>query len=257
MKIFLTIIAVILFANNSFGQYQRFLFSGSIEFEKRVNMHALYKKNVDRNKQSQASLDDYVKSTPQFKILKSSIIFANNKTLFTPAQIVKGEVNTDKFYTPLGDQLNVTYNDLTENNVVSQKTFFNEVFLLTDFNRKIKWKFTNETREIAGYLCHRANGIVLDSIYVVAFYADKIPVSGGPERFSGLPGMILEVALPHENITWYATKVVDTQIPINSIKPPQKGKALNIQQFNEILQPIIKSAGSKNMAQAYFKALML
>ena len=31
-------------------------------------------------------------------------------------------------------------------------------------------------------------------INVVAFYKDDIPVSGGPESFNGLPGMILQVA---------------------------------------------------------------
>jgi len=32
------------------------------------------------------------------------------------------------------------------------------------------------------------------SIDVVAFYTDDIPVSGGPESFDGLTGMILQVA---------------------------------------------------------------
>ena len=31
-------------------------------------------------------------------------------------------------------------------------------------------------------------------INAVAFYADDIPVSGGPESFNGLSGMILQVA---------------------------------------------------------------
>jgi len=31
-------------------------------------------------------------------------------------------------------------------------------------------------------------------INAVAFYTDDIPVSGGPESFNGLPGMILQVA---------------------------------------------------------------
>ena len=48
---------------------------------------------------------------------------------------------------------------------------------------------------------------MLDSIYIVAFFAEKKSVSGGPESFSGLPGMILELALPHDNIIWRATKV--------------------------------------------------
>ncbi len=79
-------------------------------------------------------------------------------------------------------------------------------------------------REIAGYTCRRANALVMDSIYVVAFYTEVIPVSSGPEIFSGLPGMILGVALPHENVTWFATSVKDNDT-LKEIKPPAKGKA--------------------------------
>ncbi len=57
---------------------------------------------------------------------------------------------------------------------------------MQDSTRKITWKITDEMREIAGFSCRRANAIMLDSIYVVAFYTDQIPVSGGPESFSGL-----------------------------------------------------------------------
>src|SRR6185437_10397918 len=102
----------------------------------------------------------------------------------------------------------------------SQKTIFDQPFLVKDSLRKIKWKITDENREIAGYNCRRANGLMMDSIYVVAFYTDKIPVSGGPESFSGLPGMILEVALPHENVIWRATKVTEAEIPQGAITPP-------------------------------------
>ncbi len=47
----------------------------------------------------------------------------------------------------------------------------------------------------------------MDSIYVVAFYTDEILTTGGPESFTGLPGMILGIAIPHEHVSWFATKV--------------------------------------------------
>lgn len=39
--------------------------------------------------------------------------------------------------------------------------------------------------------------------------------------------MILGVALPHENIIWFATKVTEANIPQNEITPPLKGKPTN------------------------------
>jgi GLPGLI family protein len=126
--------------------------------------------------------------------------------------------------------------------------------LVKDTTRKIKWKITGETRDVAGYPCRRANGIMMDSIYVVAFYTEKIHTSGGPESFNGLPGMILEVAVPHENIIWVATKVTDVPINDNAIQAPKKGKPVNNAQLMAILHNLTKDWGDR--AQFYLKGFI-
>ncbi len=100
----------------------------------------------------------------------------------------------------------------------------------------IIWKLVDETRDIAGYSCRRANGLIMDSIYVVAFYSEEIRVSSGPESFTGLPGMILGVALPDEHVTWFA-KLVTPQLPEISaaIVEPTNGKAVSRSGFKELL----------------------
>ncbi len=120
------------------------------------------------------------------------------------------------------NQCNTIFTNIATKQTVDQKKVFDQAYLVKDSVTRIKWKITDETREIAGYTCRRANGIYLDSIYVVAFYTTRIPVAAGPESFNGLPGMILGVALPHENITWFATKVTEASIPQDAIVPPKK-----------------------------------
>ena len=156
---------------------------------------------------------------------------------------------------PAAEQNNIIYTDLSTSESISQKSVFEETFLLKDSVRKINWKITDETRNIAGYACRRANALVLDSIYVVAFYTDQIPVSGGPESFTGLPGLILGVALPRENITWFATMVKDAPIPATAVTPPKKGKATNYKDLVATLQNVMKSWGA--YAQASLKAFLL
>lgn len=59
-----------------------------------------------------------------------------------------------------------------------------------------KWKIHNEIKEVAGYLCMKAE--TYDSVYqrkVYAWFTDAIPISGGPEGYYGLPGMILQVIM--------------------------------------------------------------
>lgn len=222
MKIQFILLAGLVFSMNIlFAQNARFTHSGVIEFEKSINQHAAIKKSMSGNTMFSGSFDNFKKSIPQFKILKSTLKFSDNKTLFTPI----AEENSRSMFG--GEQPNTTYTDLTTNTFTTEKMLFEEVFLVKDSTRKINWKLTSEIRDIAGYECRRANAIIMDSVYVVAFYTDKIPVSGGPESFTGLPGMILGVALPHDNITWFAKTVTDRPIPATEIKPPVKGKQTN------------------------------
>jgi GLPGLI family protein len=239
-----------------FGQHAHFTTSGTVEFDRTVNMYAIIKRRMTADNEAffKPFLENYMKNNPQFKKLKSTLSFSDNKTLFTP---IEDDSPRDNFFgdSPLAVQSNTIYTDLNTDLVTAQKKVFEETFLLKDSTRKIKWKITDETREICGYTCRRANAIMLDSIYVVAFYTTEIPISSGPESFSGLPGMILGVALPHENITWFATKVTDTTLPPNTLIPPKKGKAVNNQSFRATLNGAMKDWGQ--WAQPYWKGFLL
>ncbi|RCH53613.1 GLPGLI family protein [Mucilaginibacter hurinus] len=230
------IITLLLTSSSLFGQHARFTTSGTIEFEKSSNMHALIRKllkNITYNEDFyKTAFEQYQKTQPQFKKLKSTLTFSNDKMLYAP-QAVPVNLTTNNFFgeLPMSAQYNTIYSDLKTRKRTIQKSAFEETFILKDTTRSIKWKITSETREIAGYHCRRANAIIMDSVYVVAFYTDEIPVSGGPESFNGLPGMILGVALPHENVTWFATKVTDVNIAEKTITEPVKGKPLNPKEF--------------------------
>ena len=81
---------------------------------------------------------------------------------------------------------------------------------------------------------------------MIAFYTDKIPVSGGPECFGGLPRMILQLALPHENVSWIATKVEDIDLPFNSILPPSGGTIINFKELIDNLKSVLKAISKLN-----------
>jgi GLPGLI family protein len=238
------------------AQHPHFTTSGTIEYERKTNVFAMIKSITDKDKENDAvwvpALDAYKKSNPQFRVLRSTLSFNDNKTLFTPAD-ADPAVGFMSF-APLMNQNNTIYTDFNSNITIGQKKIFEGTFLVKDSTRKIKWKITDETREIAGYTCRRANGIMLDSIYVVAFFTGKIPIPGGPESFNGLPGMILGVALPHENVTWFATKVTDASLPPNAVIPPKKGKPIDNKQYRETLVNALKDQG--NVAKGLIKGFL-
>ena len=126
-----------------------------------------------------------------------------------------------------------------------KKMVYQDELLIVDSVKKITWRLTDETRDVAGYTCRRANGLYMDSISVVAFYTDKIRVSGGPESFSGLPGLILCLVVPHENIRFDATKVNVGSADVAKIVPPKsKSKPINYKQLDVLLQGMTKTWGA-------------
>jgi GLPGLI family protein len=246
---------LLLAGNVVFAQNAHFTTSGTVEFNKTVNMYAQIQKEITKDNEAwtQPAFEQFKKNHTQFLVLKSTLKFADNKMLFIP-QKADDNPTGGWFDAPMAGQDNTIYSDLSASQNVIQKQVFEQTFLVKDSTRKIKWKITDETRDVAGYTCRRANGIMMDSIYVVAFYTDKIHVSGGPESFNGLPGMILEVALPHENVIWTATKITDINIADNTLIPPKKGKPVNNKQLKATLESVMKNWGDQ--AQIYLKGFL-
>ncbi|WP_461449963.1 GLPGLI family protein [Mucilaginibacter sp.] len=254
MKTALLTLLFLIPAFGVFAQNAHFTTSGTIEYNKTSNTYAMIEKQINKDNEGfyRTFFEAYKKANPQFKTLKSTLTFSGDKTLFTPIEPDNG--GNTFFDMPLADQNNTTYIDLSTRITINQKKVFEAIFLVKDTTRKIKWKITNETRDVAGYPCRRANGIMMDSIYVVAFYTEKIHTSGGPESFNGLPGMILEVAVPHENIIWTATKVTDMPIADNAIQAPKKGKPETNAQLILVLKNLTKNWGDE--AQFYLKGFL-
>jgi GLPGLI family protein len=238
-------------AMTSSAQNKQFITSGTIEYERTMNMFALVKRKVTKNTlDSKPWYEQYLRTEPQFRTLKSVLKFSEKSSLFTPEPADKVYYQYD---TPLSNQLNTVFSDFNIQRSTIQKDFEERTYLVTDSLRKIKWKITDDTRVIAGYNCRRANGVMLDSIYVVAFYTNDIHVSGGPESFNGLPGMILGVAVPHENVTWFATKVTETAP--SALPAPKKGKPVNNKQLFDEVSKLL--AGLGDYAIVALKGLLL
>ncbi|MBS1934918.1 MAG: GLPGLI family protein [Bacteroidetes bacterium] len=191
------------------------------------------------------------KTTPKFKSSYFDLTFNGEKTLYKPGR--ENPDNNKMWQQPAED--NIIFTDLGKHRAICEKNIFDQRFLIQDSTRKIKWKITDEKRTIAGFECRRANALIMDSIYVVAFYTDEITSNGGPESFSGLPGMILGVALPHEHITWFATKVYAEDISQTALTPPAKGKKVTNALMLAEIKEALKDWGK--WANRYIKAAVL
>ena len=213
---------------------------GEIEFEKRVNTFARLKWQVDSVNwvQRVSALQAYLTNEEQFLVQKSTLVFNDSKSLFKPA-VSNRNVALEYFgRDPLFSQVNVIEKNFDTQTSITQKDVLNDFMVIKEPIKKIDWKFTDEVRDILGYQTRRANAIVNDSIYVVAFYTDQITVSSGPENFGGLPGMILGLALPHENVSWFATKITTTPAPETKFQFSPKGKNISREELEKTVKAL-------------------
>ena len=197
----------------------QYIFSGKIEYERKINVHAQMEE-MEENEWIQKMKSQI----PKFSSTFFDLSFETGKTSYKPGREVE---NAFKMFGGGPATENIVYTDLRAGRVKSLKTVYEQKFLVDDTVRKLEWKEKDEIRMIAGHQCHKAVSVICDSEYVVAFYAEDIPVSGGPEMFSGLPGMILELAVPRLHTTWVATKVDQNQPRETDYVIPEKGKKVN------------------------------
>ncbi len=122
--------------------------------------------------------------------------------------------------------------------------------LIEDKIEKRRWKILNEIKEVAGYLCMKAETTnPMKNQTVHAWFTDAIPMSGGPEGYDGLPGMILELDINEGDAVTVATSV-DIETPVENLPIPKKmkGKKMDQAKYDEIISKFIEESieGRKN-----------
>lgn len=223
------------------AQYAHFITSGTIEYERSINMYALMGTEVSAdNALSEKFFEAYKRSNPQFHTSSFTLQFTPEASTYKVKEMPS--VNTGFFGTVSWLTRSRVYMDFQTDSMLAVRDVYQEDYAYRDSLSKITWKLTNETREVAGFLCRRANGLIQDSIYVVAFYTTDILPQGGPESFSGLPGMILGVALPHEHVTWFATRIEETKP--EAILPPTLNKKVEPMDRKSLQSALEKQIGS-------------
>jgi len=233
---------------------QVFVSKGKIEFEKQVNIHREIDESWD-NGEDNIWKQQMKKNVPKVQNSYFDLYFKDDKTLYKPGREAPPTLQKvpDWMNGPASD--NIVMNDLSTHQTVNQKSVYEDTYLIQDSLAKIDWRITNDTRTIAGIECRKAVGKIMDSVYVIAFYTDIILSSGGPESITGLPGMILGVAIPRINTTWFATKVELVEVKDTDLAAPKKGKKSTYAALNTQLQKSMKDWG-KNGQKNIWKIML-
>ena len=212
---------------------QQFVNSGLIEFEVKTNNHKVFGDGI--------WAEMFKDKIPQFSTTYYNYTFNGDKAIY---KFNRRDEATKLPWSRGEEEDNTWFSDYSSGTFTDQKFVFDNTYLLSDSLMKIDWKMVpNETREIAGFTCRKAVGVIFDSVYVFAFYTDEITISGGPMGIHGLPGMILGITIPRMYTSWIATKLQVSGVNTNIISPPQKGKKKKAAELQETVQKATKDWG--------------
>lgn len=84
------------------------------------------------------------------------------------------------------------FKDLNSKTIFSIGLADREPYIVKDSIGVFSWEFMDEFKEILGYKCQKAKLSFRGRDYF-AFYTNELPFQNGPWKFSGLPGLILEI----------------------------------------------------------------
>jgi GLPGLI family protein len=198
--------------------------TGTIEYERTQNIMATF--NYD------PQLQGYVDKT-------GSEIYSSffTLTILPEKSLYQFNNHNGKFnqFPEMPADINKVYYDFTNGKKIVQKIVNGQIYSIIGETKTIEWKLTDERRTIAGYDCRRANALIFDSVYVVAFFSDKFIPQIGPESFGGLPGLIMGISIPGEHISWFATKVIPMETP-PKIDAPVGAQEISLSNYQIMLE---------------------
>ncbi len=152
-----------------------------------------------------------------------------------------------------GGGTDILYKNIGEKRYVNKKEISGKRFLIQDKLPDLGWEMTEETKNIGKYTCYKAtrsreeekhNFSISEGgkedekkeviiIKTTAWYTVEIPVSNGPGMHWGLPGLILEIQEGKKTVV--CSEIVLNPINAIEIKEPTKGKKVNQEKFDKIM----------------------
>lgn len=165
---------------------------------------------------------------------KMKLIFNANESLYTYGDHSDTE---DGGYSWRNSELKM-YRNFEKDKKTDIIEMLGKTYIVEDSLHTPTWKIGNQIKDVAGYVCMKAE--TEDPIKkqkITAWFAQDIPVPAGPERYNGLPGVILELNLNDGDVMIEATSVVLKKITPDDLKlPKMKGKKINDAAYDALIR---------------------
>lgn len=204
---------------------------GKIIYERKINMH-------------RRLTDESMKSMiPEFNTSKTELDFSADESIYK--NIKEDEDIRDKAGDDNGGRVimkfgggsdDQTYKNYSTDVITQQRELGPKKYLIADTLKRQNWKLEEETRTIKGYTCKKATTRNKEGKDVIAWYAEDIQSSAGPDLFGGLPGMILELNINDSEMLYSTLDIVSKGFDKAIVKAPTDGKKITRKEFDKMLE---------------------
>lgn len=147
-----------------------------------------------------------------------------------PIVYLNGVDESGGFY--IQDEIgNVIYKDFTSDSLKIREIVYLEPYVSSEPIPEMRWNITNTTKKIGSFTAKLATTNFRGRNYN-AWFTEEIPVSDGPWKFSGLPGLILEVVSENEDYKFLFKSIeMPLRSSIEEIIFENKGIYLDFEEF--------------------------
>lgn len=160
---------------------------------------------------------------------------------------LQGALSKANYGKPPKEKLVKLFYDFPKKEQLEQVEFMTRYFLITSPVEVNDWKLTAKKKKVLNYVCMGAD-IEMGDETITAWFTPEIPIPAGPEKFQGLPGLILGLE-KNEEIFMLATAVDLTTPNDVDISQPQKGQKVARQKMEKIKDEKIKEFEANRKAK--------
>ena len=256
MKKYLSL-TLILFSITTFSQ-KKFEGKATYMSKRTLDMSRFGQMSEQQKKQMKARFKNFLEKTYTLNFNQSESSFKENVKLDAPG-------TSGPSWSRSNGQGSI-YKNLKDKEMIEDVEQFSKRFRVMEEMELPQWEMSAETKQIGQYLCYKATMVRVDnsidwgSIFsrrarnnqkkdsskttkdkeavklqkITAWYTPQIPVSAGPERYWGLPGLILEINAGRT--TMLCTEIVINPEEVVEIKKPSKGKEVSRDEYNVMMK---------------------
>jgi GLPGLI family protein len=209
---------------------------GMISYELKANLH----KRLPKDQEGMKSM------IPEFRTHQFELFFNQFESFYRNVEEEEDDDEGDNGGVQIKMKFpqTLSYQNYKNKTKAETREFFGKTFLIDDSLKAPAWKLSDESKTIQGYVCKKATYTNVERKQnVIAWYAERLMASAGPESYHSLPGLVLEVDINEGETIIIAKKIDLRELKKGEIKIPTEGKKITNAEYKKMVDEKMKEMG--------------